>query len=161
MASECLIRTILAALKSNDAWVMACSTRSKRRSYFITDIHKIVNSVGLKRLGSNKDGFLRPLLQIMTRLLPNRPINLTITSSSPTSSVIAIPESVSEKLFNITELQNEMQNMHIDVANKSHSSPNKNYRCTKQCQKYSRASFWNWRSRFGLACNGPWTQAIV
>ena len=112
---ESLMRTVRAALRS---MMLELKLAPQDWKEIITSIPTILNSAGLDRLGSNDDGTLRSPLQVMTGIIPNRPITRIIPATGSIVNAINFSEAEGQKLINIDALQNNLHHLHKDVSEK-------------------------------------------
>lgn len=112
---ESLMRIVLTALLS---MMFELKMAPQDWKEIISAIPTIINYAGLERLGYNNDGTLRSPLQVMTGILPNRPIARIISFTSETSNVITVSQVDATKLFNIDALQSNLHQLHRDVSEK-------------------------------------------
>lgn len=75
-----------------------------------------LNEAGLECLGRNADGTLRSPLQVMTGIIPNRPIMRVITGTVDVPISNTLEQARANQVINIAKLQNDMDKLHKDVS---------------------------------------------
>lgn len=128
---ESLMRTLLAALRS---MMLELNLSPQDWKEIITDIPTVINSAGLEQLSLEEDGGFRSALQVMTGLVPNRPITCIISSHSKTISGISVSGADQQKLTNINDPQNTLRQLIMNVIIKV------NARCKKAVAPHNKST---------------------
>ena len=109
---ESLMRTVQAALR---AILLELKLAPQDWREVISIIPSILNSAGVERLGKNDDGSLRSPLQVMTGIIPRRPIQHILESSSKNTTAKVLQSARAEQLIKIDALQKALDIMHKAV----------------------------------------------